>query len=67
MYQLQMLETMIAWQQQAWDQWFRFVTSFYPGITLPGDPAAALEATGAAEAGAEELEAGPRRSARKRA
>ena len=50
---LRSLESLIAWQQQAWQQWFRVFSAFTPAGWLPLDPVNAAESAGALEAAGE--------------
>lgn len=49
-YSLRTLETMVSWQQQMLEQWFRMLNAWMPAATLPADPVNALELAGTAEA-----------------
>ena len=49
-YSLRTLETMVSWQQQMLEQWFRMLNAWMPAATLPADPVNALELVGTAEA-----------------
>jgi hypothetical protein len=49
-YSLRALETMVAWQQQMLEQWFRMLNAWTPPGTVPADPVNALQIAGTAEA-----------------
>ena len=48
-YSLRTLETMVAWQQQMLEQWFRMISAWAPPGTVPLDPVNALQIAGTAE------------------
>jgi hypothetical protein len=49
-YGLRTLETMVAWQQQMLDQWFRMLSSLSPPAAVTAERSDALEAPRAARA-----------------
>ena len=49
-YSLRTLETMVAWQQQMLEQWFRMLSAWSPPGSVPADPVKALQLAGTAEA-----------------
>ena len=48
-FSLRTLETMVAWQQQMLEQWFRLFSAWTPPGAVPADPVDLLQIAGTAE------------------